>query len=86
MVSRGLSGSVSGAPPGGGATKATAWVAGAASAAGNGLGGRRFGVAGGRPGLLSRGPDRDRGLRQPSLLALRRGLPRASSADGGAGA
>ena len=45
-----------------------------------------LGVAGGSPGRLSRRPDQDRGLRQPPLLRLPRGFPRASWGDGGAGA
>ena len=48
--------------------------------------GRRLGVGGGCPGLPCRRPDRHRCLRQPPLLALREGLPRASRGDGGAGA
>ena len=44
--------------------------------------GQRPGVGGGRPGLCGRRPDRHRRLRQPPLLTLRGGLPRALWGDG----
>ena len=47
----------------------------------HGLLGQRLGVVGGRLGLLGRRPDRYRGHRQPPLLALREGFPRAPQGD-----
>ena len=70
-----------GAPSGGGAAELAAWAAGWSPRPARSPG-KRLCVGGGRPGLPSRRPDWHRRLRQPPLLALREGLPRASRKTG----
>ena len=75
-----------GAPSGGGAVWLAAWAAGAVSSAGAGPRVDGPVSAEAARGCPAGGPTGTAALRQPPVLPLREGLPRASRGDGGAGA